>query len=75
MADDDEHFGWNTLMLAVDQAVLNVVRNPELQNEIMRALNIHRIAVMKIVDGIRRAVFGRKTEIIVKSGMCGYYAA
>ena len=75
MADDIEDCGWNTLTLAVDQAVLNAIRDPGMQDEIMRALNIHRAAVMAVVDRVRRTVFCRKTEIILAAGMAGYYAA
>ena len=75
MRDDVEDCGWNALVLAVDQAVLNAVRDPGMQDEIMRALNIHRTALLELVDGVRRTVFCRKTRIIVTAGMAGYYAA
>ena len=75
MADVIEECGWNTLTLAVDQAVLNAIRDPGMQDEIMRALNIHRAAVVALVDRVRRTVFCRKTEIILEARMAGYYAA
>ena len=75
MADDIEECGWNTLTLAVDQAVLNAIRDPEMQAEIMRALNIHRAAVLALVDGVRRTVFCRKSKVILAARMAGYYAA
>ncbi len=74
MRDDVEDCGWSTLTLAVDQAVLNAVRDPGMQDEIMRALNIHRTAIMALVEGVRRTAFCRKSRIIVHVGMAGYAA-
>jgi hypothetical protein len=74
MADDIDECGWNTLVLAVDQAVLNAVRDPGMQVELMRALNIHSAVVAALVDRVRRTVFCRKTASIVKIGMNGHAA-
>lgn len=68
MADDIDSYGWNNLTLAVDRAVLDAVRDPKMQAELSRALKAGNATVMAMVDGVRRAVFCRKTTIFLDSG-------
>ena len=67
MAEDIDNYGWNNLTLAVDRAVLNAVLDPQMQVELTRALNGSPATVMAMVDGVRRAVFCRKTTIFLDS--------
>ena len=67
MADDIDNFEWNNLTLTVDKAVLNAVRDPQIQAELTRALGANPATVKAMVDGVRRAVFCRKTRIFLDS--------
>jgi hypothetical protein len=73
MADDVDSCGWNNLVLSVDQAVLNAIRDPEIQAEITQAFKANPATVMAMVDCVRRAVFCRKSDFILNSRLAAIY--
>ena len=65
MASDIEEYGWGSLTLKIDRAVLNAVQDSQMQAEMERTLGLGKEVVMAMVDGVRRAVFCRKTAFIL----------
>lgn len=62
IAEDIEDYGWNELVLAVDKAVLNEVRDPQVQGELIRLFGTANAEAM--IDSLRRTVFCRRQRFI-----------
>lgn len=67
MVDDVESVGgWDRMVYQIDQQVLNQVRDPQSRAEIVRALELEPSEVMAATDRIRRIIFGRTTNMILR---------
>jgi len=62
IAEDIEDYGFNELVQTVDRAVLNEIRDPQVQGELMRLFGTANAEAM--IDGVRRTVFCRTQRYI-----------